>query len=75
MQVWWRGIREARLVRSEMKSVFQQDVRGTKGLRCLVLIGRDEGLLEMWSTVMADGGIGEQCPLIMLPTTGSMWLG
>jgi len=43
------GGREARLVRAHMKNVFEGDVGGMTGLRCLVLIGRDE-------VVYYDGG-------------------
>jgi ubiquitin-protein ligase E3 C len=56
LQAWWRGVREARLVREQMKIVFERDVNGITALRCLVLIGRsDERVLGQWSTSMTEG--------------------
>jgi ubiquitin-protein ligase E3 C len=63
VQAWWRGLREARGVRAEMRRGFIEggDVGGIGALRCLVLIGgRDGEVLGRWSAVMGgDGGEGE----------------
>ncbi|KAK0207871.1 HECT-domain-containing protein [Desarmillaria ectypa] len=52
LQAWWRGIREARLVRNEMRRTFESNVMGITGMRCLVLIGQDEEALGIWSNAM-----------------------
>ncbi|KAG6876550.1 hypothetical protein C0992_012473 [Termitomyces sp. T32_za158] len=57
VQAWWRGTQEARRARRELRSVFEQDVCGMDGLRCLVIIGRkDEEALAAWSLAMVEGG-------------------
>ena len=57
VQGWWRAVREARLVRGYLRRVFEGDVGGITGLRCLVLIGgRDGELLGRWSGAMVAGG-------------------
>ncbi|KAH7885642.1 HECT-domain-containing protein [Phlebopus sp. FC_14] len=53
IQGWWRGACEARRVRQHLREVFQGDVTGLTGLRCLVLIGNDEALLGQWSQIMS----------------------
>ncbi|KAJ3552359.1 hypothetical protein NM688_g4189 [Phlebia brevispora] len=50
IQSWWRGRRQAELVRRQLRETFNQDVTSLTGLRCLVLIGRDEAALGRWST-------------------------
>ncbi|KAK0506657.1 HECT-domain-containing protein [Armillaria luteobubalina] len=52
LQAWWRGVREARLVRRQMRMTFESDVMGITGLRCLVLIGQDEEAMGVWSNAM-----------------------
>ncbi|KAF8428416.1 HECT-domain-containing protein [Boletus edulis BED1] len=49
IQAWWRGAREARRVRQQLRRVFQEEVTGFTALRCLVLVGQDEDILFMWS--------------------------
>lgn len=57
LQAWWRGLREERMGRKEMRRIFEQDMDGLRGLRCLVLIGsRDEEALAMWSMRMVQSG-------------------
>jgi ubiquitin-protein ligase E3 C len=58
LQAWWRGLKEARMVRSELKKAFEEDVTGITGLRCLVLTGRDEEVLGRWSSAMISSGEG-----------------
>jgi hypothetical protein len=58
IQAWWRGLREARAVRRELRKTFERDVTGLTGLRCLVLIGRDENALAQWSIAMINAGEG-----------------
>ncbi|KAG5338592.1 hypothetical protein C0989_006883 [Termitomyces sp. Mn162] len=56
VQAWWRGTLETRRVRREMRRMFERDVCGMAGLRCLVIIGRkDEEALATWSSAMTDG--------------------
>jgi ubiquitin-protein ligase E3 C len=57
VQAWWRGVREKKVVQRELRRVFEADVKGLVGLRCLVLLGsRDESALGIWSREMASGG-------------------
>jgi ubiquitin-protein ligase E3 C len=58
IQAWWRGVREAKYTRMEMRKAFEADVTGITGLRCLVLIGRDEEVLSRWSKAMLELGNG-----------------
>jgi ubiquitin-protein ligase E3 C len=58
IQAWWRGIREARYTKMEMRKTFEADVASITGLRCLVLIGRDEDVLSRWSKAMLELGDG-----------------
>ncbi|KZT00431.1 HECT-domain-containing protein [Laetiporus sulphureus 93-53] len=55
IQAWWRGSLQARETRQELRRTFAQDVVGLTGLRCLVLIGKDEDVLGQWSTAVANG--------------------
>ena len=59
IQSWWRGRRQAALVRQELRTMFLQNVTNVTGLRCLVLIGKDEELLGVWSHkfVLEGGGV------------------
>lgn len=60
IQLWWRGVREAREVKMRLRGEFEKDVVGLDGLRCLVLIGdKDEEALGTWSSQMAQGGESE----------------
>lgn len=61
IQAWWRGMREAKVVRQELRRAFEQDITGVTGLRCLVLIGQDERALGMWSNAMVSSGEGRPC--------------
>jgi hypothetical protein len=54
VQAWWRGVKETMLVKAEMKRVFAGDIQGIRGLRCLVLVGRDDEVLAMWSAAMVN---------------------
>ena len=58
IQAWWRGIREAKYTKMEMRKAFEADVTGITGLRCLVLIGKDEEVLSRWSKAMLELGKG-----------------
>jgi ubiquitin-protein ligase E3 C len=66
LQAWWRGISEARSARKQMKRTFADDVTGITGLRCLVLIGRDEDVLGQWSSTMIVSGHGELSIYLLL---------
>jgi len=55
VQAWYRGLKEARETRSELQKLFKADILSLTGLRCLVLIGRDEDVLSTWVTkVLAE---------------------
>ncbi len=54
IQAWWRGVNEARRTRDGMRRTFESDVSGLTGLRCLVLIGQDEGILGRWSSTLSN---------------------
>ena len=58
IQAWWRGVREARYTKIKMRKAFEADITGITGLRCLVLIGRDEEVLSQWSKAMLELGKG-----------------
>lgn len=52
IQSWWRGRRQADLVRQQLRETCAQDVTSLVGLRCLVLVGNDDALLGRWSSAM-----------------------
>ncbi|EIM79363.1 HECT-domain-containing protein [Stereum hirsutum FP-91666 SS1] len=56
IQAWWRGNMQVRNVRQQLRQSFAQDVLGVNGLRCMVLIGKDEEVLGHWSTTLTSGG-------------------
>ncbi|EKM53845.1 uncharacterized protein PHACADRAFT_260396 [Phanerochaete carnosa HHB-10118-sp] len=49
IQSWWRGRKHAQRVRSELRRTFEDNITNITGLRCLVLIGKDEALLGRWA--------------------------
>ncbi|KAG0694768.1 HECT-domain-containing protein [Suillus ampliporus] len=58
IQAWWRGITDSRRVRQQLREQFTGNVTGLTGLRCLVLIGRDDDFLDRWSTeVLSQGSL------------------
>lgn len=59
IQSWWRGRQQAMLVREQLKSTFLGNVANITGLRCLVLIGKDDELLGLWSKTMISDNGGE----------------
>jgi ubiquitin-protein ligase E3 C len=56
IQAWWRGITGARRVRQHLREQFTGDVTGLTGLRCLVLIGQDDDVLDRWATEVLSQG-------------------
>lgn len=56
IQAWFRGLKEARETRRELQEIFEADILGLTGLRCLVLIGRNEDILSTWVTNVLVGG-------------------
>lgn len=57
IQAWWRGAREARRVRQQLRWTFREQVTSLTALRCLVLVGDDEDLLSLWSArISQDDG-------------------
>ena len=58
IQSWWRGRRHAQHVRQQLRATFDQNVDNVTGLRCLVLIGKDEALLGRWASAMVANGSG-----------------
>ncbi|KIM80499.1 hypothetical protein PILCRDRAFT_534642 [Piloderma croceum F 1598] len=70
VQAWWRGVK----VREELKKVFESHVGGITGLRCLVLIGgREEEALGVWSGLMVDNGEQKLLELSIGPDQSS-WI-
>lgn len=65
IQAWYRGVRDARLAKMEMRRAFEADVMGLTGLRCLVLIGRDDEVLGKWSRAILELGPGSSCSLVL----------
>lgn len=49
---------QVRNVRQQLRQSFAQDVMGVNGLRCMVLIGKDEEVLGHWSTTLTSGDQG-----------------
>ncbi|KAG5638826.1 hypothetical protein H0H81_009799 [Sphagnurus paluster] len=75
VQAWWRGIREARRVRGEMRKAFEGDVTGLLGLRCLAIIGKkDDEALAIWSRKMVAGGPDILFALARQPDVIQSWL-
>ena len=80
LQAWWRGLREVRSTRKKMRALFEEDVTGITGLRCLVLMGSDEEALALWSSTMANSDEGcrffrDDAPLALtFSTTGALFL-
>lgn len=65
IQAWWRGVQDAKTTRIQMRRMFEEDVTGITGLRCLVLT-RDEEVLGKWSSTIVQRGEGE-CQSLSLP--------
>ena len=59
IQAWWRGKRESRIVRIQLRHALEQDLSGINGLRTIVLIGQDEESLEIWSRNAIHSGEGK----------------
>ncbi|KAJ7830890.1 HECT-domain-containing protein [Mycena olivaceomarginata] len=56
IQAWWRAVAAIRAVKTNMRRLFEEDIEGLRGLRCIVLIGLDQGILGKWSqTILAKG--------------------
>ena len=60
IQAWYRGVRDARVAKMEMRRAFEGDVMGLPALRCLMLIGRDDEVLGKWSVRGAQAGNDSQ---------------
>ncbi|KAJ7472758.1 HECT-domain-containing protein [Mycena latifolia] len=58
IQAWWRAVSAIRAAKAEMRRVFEADIEGITGLRCLVLIGMDQEVLGKWSQTIVDKGEG-----------------
>ncbi|KAF9009589.1 hypothetical protein BDQ17DRAFT_1388399 [Cyathus striatus] len=69
---FWRGVKERRRVKRELKNIFENDVRSLDAMRCLVLMGCDEEVLGLWSKVMVEDG--EYAFFQLSKAYGSSWL-
>jgi ubiquitin-protein ligase E3 C len=58
IQSWWRGRKQALLVRRQLRHTFQQNVTNITGLRCLVLMRKEDDLLGQWSSAMIANDAG-----------------
>ncbi|KAK7694083.1 hypothetical protein QCA50_003659 [Cerrena zonata] len=56
IQAWWRGTLRRSVVKQQLRELFEEDVDGINGLRCLVLIGPDKHILEKWSSTVVSNG-------------------
>lgn len=59
LQEWWRGMIQMRQLKKELRFRFERDVLGIDGMRCLVLLDRDEEALGIWSRAVLAAGSGE----------------
>lgn len=62
IQAWWRGRREARAIRVQLRHTLGQDPTGINGLRAVALIGQDEETLAIWSHNALQSGESEWDP-------------
>lgn len=58
IQAWYRGVLVARVAREHMRRAFEGDVLGLTGLRCLVLMRKDNSALGTWSKAVLQAGPG-----------------
>lgn len=68
IQAWWRGKREARAVRVQLRHALDQDSAGIDGLRAVVLVGQDEESLAIWSRNVLQSGESEWDPSYLIST-------
>ena len=59
LQEWWRGVMQNMQIRKELRFRFEADVLGIDGMRCLVLLNKDEEALGIWSRAVLAAGSGE----------------
>ena len=59
LQEWWRGVIQMKQIRKELRFRFEADVLGIDGMRCLVLLNKDEEALGIWSRAALAAGSGE----------------
>ncbi|KDR68225.1 hypothetical protein GALMADRAFT_161130 [Galerina marginata CBS 339.88] len=73
IQMWWRRMLAVRAAKKPLRTIFEGDVTGLTGLRCLLLIGAHDDVLGTWARAMIqlgpeailDRALGEQ---------GTSWL-
>ena len=58
IQAWWRGGLEAKSIRKQLQQTYRSDPLSVRGMRCLVLIGKNSDALAIWSSAVLDLGIG-----------------
>ena len=68
IQSWWRGRKHAQHVRDGLRRTFEDNLTTITGLRCLVLIGKDDALLGRWAEAMLADDAGEY------PVCALLWL-
>ncbi|KDR68243.1 hypothetical protein GALMADRAFT_1354690 [Galerina marginata CBS 339.88] len=56
IQAWWRRMLEVRAAKRPLRRIFEGDVTGLTGLRCLVLIGVHDDVLGTWARAMIELG-------------------
>ena len=59
LQEWWRGVIQTRQIKNELRTRFEADVLGIDGMRCLVLLDKDEEALAIWSRAVLASGSGK----------------
>lgn len=69
IQAWWRGMLASKMVRMELRGLLNEDVEGLTGLRCLVVLRKDEEALGMWSERVGEEGVFK----LAAGSTGESW--
>ncbi|KDR70650.1 hypothetical protein GALMADRAFT_879854 [Galerina marginata CBS 339.88] len=52
IQAWWRCMLAVRAAKKPLRKIFEGDVTGLTGLRCLVLMGVDDEILGTWARAL-----------------------
>lgn len=66
IQAWWRGKREFRIVRNQLRYALERDPVGINGLRAVALIGQNEESLAIWSHNVLQSGESKWGPSFLL---------
>lgn len=59
LQAIWRGRASRQITKKDLRSEFDHSYTGIHAMRCLVLLGNDEGRLGRWSEAVSSKGEGD----------------